>query len=149
MEREELIDALVKETRPRRRHGRHDDSGATVWGVLYYIHHHSDTEVNPSDLCAEFGVTTARITAVLNELENAGYIERRSSAGDRRRVCVYLTTAGTAHVEEHNLARRKDIEQLIDAVGEHDALVYLQVSQKLKEIRDAHHKCASGTEGSL
>jgi DNA-binding MarR family transcriptional regulator len=42
-------------------------------------------------LAAEAGLTTGAATALIDRLERAGYVERRSDRGDRRRVLVTPT----------------------------------------------------------
>jgi DNA-binding MarR family transcriptional regulator len=47
--------------------------------------------VTAGGLAAETGLTSGAITAVLDRLENAGFVERVRDGGDRRKVLVALT----------------------------------------------------------
>ena len=46
---------------------------------------------SPSDIAAGLGVTRATITGLLDGLQNAGYIMRRSDVSDRRALTIHLT----------------------------------------------------------
>lgn len=45
-------------------------------------------------LATHLGVMPSRLVAYLDELEEAGYIERRRNSGDRRQYSLYLTAGG-------------------------------------------------------
>jgi DNA-binding MarR family transcriptional regulator len=45
----------------------------------------------PTDLARLLGFTTGGVTTVLDRLERAGYVRRRPSSGDRRRLVVEAT----------------------------------------------------------
>ena len=49
---------------------------------------------SPSDLAADLAISPAGMTGRLDALERAGWIQRRASADDRRRVDVEVTKAG-------------------------------------------------------
>lgn len=48
------------------------------------------------DLRARLGVSRATVTIMLRRMEKRGFVERRRSDGDRRRVVVTITPAGYA-----------------------------------------------------
>lgn len=52
------------------------------------------------DLRARLGVSRATITVMLRRMEKRGFVERRRSDGDRRRVVVLITPAGYAAFEK-------------------------------------------------
>lgn len=51
---------------------------------------------SPSDLADDLGISGAGMTGRLDALERAGWIQRRPSADDRRRVEVEVTRTGAA-----------------------------------------------------
>ena len=53
-------------------------------------------QASPSALAADLEISNAGMTGRLDALEKAGWIQRRSSADDRRRVEVEITRAGAA-----------------------------------------------------
>jgi DNA-binding MarR family transcriptional regulator len=57
-------------------------------------------ELAAGDLVRQTMVTTGAITNRIDRLEERGLVERRSAAGDRRKVLVRLTPAGLQLVDE-------------------------------------------------
>ena len=56
--------------------------------------------VNQQDLAKRLYVTKGNISGLLDRLETAGLVERRSTAADRRQYEIYLTPAGRAAAEK-------------------------------------------------
>ncbi len=132
MDKEKLISEILYYTQKQHQHGRRHGSekGGRQDGsegrILKYLYLHSDN-VSPGDLCKEMGVTTARITAVLNHLEEEGLIIRRIDEHDRRRICVELTASGHKDVQNWNMKRRDELTDLVEEIGEEDAAAWLRV----------------------
>ncbi len=66
--------------------------------------------LSPTELAASAMITTGGMTARLDRLEQAGWIERRPDPGDRRGIRVHLTDPGRALVDEvqaSNLAQQR------------------------------------------
>jgi DNA-binding MarR family transcriptional regulator len=55
--------------------------------------------VSQQDLAKRLYVTKGNISGLLDRLENAGMVERRSTAADRRQYEIYLTPPGRAAAE--------------------------------------------------
>ena len=56
--------------------------------------------VSQQDLAKRLYVTKGNISGLLDRLEKAGLVERRSTASDRRQYEIYLTHAGRAAAEK-------------------------------------------------
>lgn len=56
--------------------------------------------VYQSTLCARLGVARSTIAVMLRRLEKLGFVERRRSDGDRRKIVVTITAAGYAAFEK-------------------------------------------------
>lgn len=56
---------------------------------------------SPSELAELLGLTRGALSARLGPMEDAGLITRTTDDGDRRRVHVRLTTAGSTALERH------------------------------------------------
>jgi len=73
--------------------------------VLLFLLHGQSAGLSPHELADRAGVTRATITGLLDGLERDGFIARRSSLEDRRKIAVVLTDLGrkTAHelFDEH------------------------------------------------
>ena len=70
---------------------------------------------SPTDLARDLGVSPAGMTGRLDGLEKAGWIQRRPSAEDRRRVGIEVTKAGAA-IWRSAMARRGDTENALVGV---------------------------------
>jgi DNA-binding MarR family transcriptional regulator len=65
---------------------------------------------SPTDLADELGVSGAGMTGRLDRLEQAGWVQRTTAPGDRRRVVVEVTRSG-AEVWRRAMAIRGSQEQ--------------------------------------
>lgn len=59
-----------------------------------------NTAVNPSKLCDVTGETRTNMTRIVDDLVARGFIKRRPSAEDRRRVVLTLTSKGEVLVKK-------------------------------------------------
>lgn len=72
---------------------------------------------SPSALAADLGISNAGMTGRLDALEKAGFIQRRASADDRRRVHVEATRNGMAvwrRAMDLRGAAEEDVLQVLD-----------------------------------
>jgi DNA-binding MarR family transcriptional regulator len=56
--------------------------------------------ISQQDLAQRLYVTKGNISGLLDRLERAGLVERRSTAADRRQYAIYLTPEGRAAAEQ-------------------------------------------------
>jgi DNA-binding MarR family transcriptional regulator len=54
--------------------------------------------MTPGQLATETGLTTGAVTALLDRLENAGYVRRERDREDRRRILIHPSERATAEV---------------------------------------------------
>jgi DNA-binding MarR family transcriptional regulator len=66
--------------------------------------------ISQVDIAARIQIDRATMMAITNSLAKRGYLERRSSAADRRRQSLHLTPSGAAA-----------LDQALAAVAEHEA----------------------------
>ena len=74
-----------------------------------------------TDLAASEGVTQPSMTAVVSQLEDAGFAERRSDPGDGRVVLVAISQAGRRHLWSVRRAGASVFTVLIDKLPEQEA----------------------------
>jgi len=101
--------------------------------ILHYLSHHQE-EVIAGDLSKALDVSTARIAAVLNRLEQKNYIVRNIDDIDKRKVYVSLTKTG----KEYLLASREQViklmAKLIEEVGEAKIYEHIMLHSRIKRI---------------
>ena len=101
--------------------------------VLAYISEH-EGNVIPSDISNAMGITSARIAATLNSLENKGLITRKIDVNDRRRIIIDLTDTGREKVIEQKKIMISFVTNMLKHLGEEDAKNYIRIMKKLAEI---------------
>ena len=72
---------------------------STSFLALAMIYSSEGSKLNPSDLSDALLSSRTNVTRLSDELTEAGWVERRSSTQDRRRVELSLTDAGTRLLE--------------------------------------------------
>lgn len=87
---------------------------ATQFGVLETLYHLG--ELNQTTIGEKLLVSKSNVVAVLDKLQELGYLTRRRCTEDRRVIWVNLTDAGRALVEEllpgHVLAIQNSLQTL-------------------------------------
>src|SRR5437870_7582499 len=73
-----------------------------------------------TDLAVSEGVTQPSMTAVVTQLEDLGFAERRRAPDDGRVVMVAVTRAGTQYLRSMRRAGASVFTALIDKLGEED-----------------------------
>jgi DNA-binding MarR family transcriptional regulator len=100
--------------------------------VLAYINRH-EGNVIPSEISNEIGISTARVAATLNSLENKGWITRMIDVNDRRKILVDITSEGKKQVENHFQMMTNTTAKMLEYLGEDDAKEYVRIMRKLGE----------------
>lgn len=88
-------------------------------------------QANPSDLAQDLGISNAGMTGRLDSLEAAGWIQRRTSPEDRRRVHVEATKAGV-EVWRRAMGLRGRAED--ELIGELSAEERTELARLLKKL---------------
>ena len=127
----EYMEILFK-MRKRKNEKQINDSLRGEHFVMTYIAHHGGSVI-PSEISNEMGISTARIAAALNGLEAKGLVTRRIDERDRRRILVELTSAGQAHVAEHEKMISDTMVRLLTGIGEEDAVELLRILKKIAD----------------
>ena len=93
-----------------------------------------ENETKPSWISREMNVSSARVAAALNNLEEKGWIVRRINKDDRRQILVEITAAGKIYIEKHWQLMMGQIVEVLKLLGEHDAKELLRIIKKVAEI---------------
>ncbi|MGD0197809.1 MAG: MarR family winged helix-turn-helix transcriptional regulator [Solirubrobacteraceae bacterium] len=71
-------------------------------------------------MCSIFGIDANNMVLLLNELEEAGHVERRRDPADRRRHIVELTAAGHGALAQAEDALEAIEDDVLAALGPED-----------------------------
>ncbi len=80
-----------------------------------------------SELSNRLQVTPAAVTHLINDLEEAGHVERVSDPADRRIVLLRPTTAGLQLMEVANAQFLEILKGLIEFLGEDDSREFIRL----------------------
>jgi len=101
--------------------------------VLYCIENKGGRTV-PSELSDMICVSSARVAAVLNSLEDKEFITRRIDTDDRRKIIVELTPKGAHYVEEFRKKQTEQMKDILMSLGEEDAEELVRLVGRLVEV---------------
>lgn len=90
--------------------------------------------LSSGELARRTGVTDARIANILKVLESKGYVERRPSSKDRRRVEVVPTSLGREVSDRRRLEGKRFVAEFLSDLGEQDAQDLVRVLGKVVEV---------------
>lgn len=91
-------------------------------------------EVTPGILSSELGVTTSRIAASLNSLENKGHIKRDISLKDRRKIIITLTDKGEKEAHKIKEFHINSIAFILTQFNNEDIKEIMRLTNKFEEI---------------
>jgi MarR family transcriptional regulator, organic hydroperoxide resistance regulator len=89
--------------------------------------------VSQQELATRLYVTKGNISGLIDRLAEAGLVERRSTANDRRQHAIYLTEAGRAIAERAIAVQRRWIASTLGRMAEPDLEA---LEAKLVALRD-------------
>lgn len=104
--------------------------------ILAYLQN-SKKEVTSGELSTGLKKTTARIANTLNTLEKKGLVVRIPDKKDRRKILVQITQEGIRYEEGRRHEALKNLTNLLEAMGEHDAQEHLRLVKKIHSIMES------------
>ncbi len=88
----------------------------------------------PGEISGEMNISSARVAAILNNLESKGFIERRIDKTDRRRILVELKKKGEEKAENHNKKVIVKIAEMLEMLGERDAGELVRITGRIVDM---------------
>ena len=108
--------------------------------IVSYLCEHPGERICQKDLESEFFVRGSTMATAISQLEQAGYVERRSDDGDRR-LKVVTPTDSAKRAYENISAHFKDMEQvLVRGISAEELSVYFNVVDKICNNLEAENK---------
>lgn len=98
--------------------------------VLNYLRHHEKI-IHPKELSEKMSVSTARIAALLNHMEEKRLILRAPDPDDSRQTIVRLTPEGEATIEKTRAEVIDHVAAMLRMLGADDAQAYIRIQQKI------------------
>ena len=123
-----------KKTKPNDFFNKVDDYEAGMRFVLIYLSENENVYAN--NIANVMGVSRARITVLLNKLENKGYIKKEVSATDKRIEVVSLTDSGFNYINQIKENILSLVIKLVDEIGIAEINSFLDTAAKIKKLLD-------------
>lgn len=98
--------------------------------VLNYLFTHQ-LQAHPTDLSRHMVVSTARIAALLNRMEEKGLISRWPDPLDNRQIIVSLSPKGEQAIEAFRKKVIRATANMLELLGPEDAQEFLRIQRKL------------------
>jgi len=102
-----------------------------------------------SALADRLAVHASTMTRMCNRLVTRGLVVRAPSAVDRREVVIALTTMGTSVVEGVMTARRRELDQVIDRIGDDDRLAVVVALNKFAQAAGEGPDAMNAPDGQM
>ena len=103
--------------------------------VLQYLSSNNN-QGYPKDISRALMLTTARIAAILKNLEKHNLITRTPDVLDNRQIVVRLTEEGVASISARKEKLVQATANMLEALGEEDAKAYVRILGKLVSIEN-------------
>jgi len=136
MDYEKLAEELLRNMNTLRKCMPQKQISESLRGETFALQYIAEREgyVIPSEISNEMGISSARIAAALNSLENKGFVTRQIDPSDRRRILVQLTPAGREQARKHRQLMLSAMANMLAYLGEGDAEEYIRITGKLAEM---------------
>jgi DNA-binding MarR family transcriptional regulator len=95
----------------RRRMGKDEPFSLTELSTLGSIRRQSG--ITPSELAAKEKVTNQSMSQIIKKLSDHGYIKKRRSQKDKRKMLLQITSGGREYVEHRLLKKREWLSKAI------------------------------------
>ncbi len=132
--RSAMVELFGAERRLRARDQAHGGLTNAQLRALLILDQHD--EVTAGELAKSADLNPASVTAMLDQLESRGIIERQRAHDDRRVCMVSLTPAGREVVKERRAAWHAMWEQRLGQFSDHELMAALSVLRTMTKVID-------------
>jgi len=90
--------------------------------------------LNVQQICEQLNISKPAVSQILNSLEKKGYIVRRISPGDRRRITVQATPEGLRVLEVSTTCYDQALQTLCERFGPGDIATLVTLLERLNQV---------------
>lgn len=110
------------------------DADRLVRGEMFALRYlFEEGSQTPGKISEKMNISTARTAKLLAVLEAKGFLVRVPDGADRRKSRVTLTEKGARHIAAHRKLFLRAVADMMEALGEHDALEYVRITRRVLE----------------
>ena len=92
-----------------------------------------EDQVTSSNLGERTQLDSATLTGILDRLEGAGLIERKSNPNDRRAILVCLTEKGSSITTEIRKAMEEGNEEFLEVLSEQEKMMLRELLKRVRK----------------
>lgn len=142
MDYRELARQLLMYMAALRKCGEHRKINESMQGETFIINMISlhGGDIQPGEISRHMGISAARITAALNNLEKKGILTRRINPENRRRILIELTDSGKEQAKQNYETLIERTSGMLSSLDMHDAAELVRIIGKLAETVPTHDK---------
>lgn len=118
-------------------HKKHNHGGHKA--ILFYLEKNGGNALS-GEISKATGISTPRLAYILKELEEEGFLTRKPSELDHRKVCVTLSECGKKHIEHKHVHTLKFLNKLFSQLSEQDIEAFFRILNIIKEIEDIENE---------
>lgn len=104
-------------------------SSGTFFALQYLMTH--QMTAHPKELSKGMSVSSARIAALLNQMEKQGLIVRTADPDDHRQTVISLTPEGMERIHQKRAEAVEAVARTLAELGPEDAEAYLRITAKI------------------
>ena len=104
-------------------------SSGTFFALQYLMNH--QMTAHPKELSKGMSVSSARIAALLNQMEKQGLIVRTADPDDHRQTVISLTPEGMERIHQKRAEAVEAVARTLAELGPEDAEAYLRITAKI------------------
>lgn len=105
--------------------------------VLKYISDH-EGKAYTNDISKVMDISTARVSMLINKLEERGFVSRQVSKTDARKTMIVITEKGEKFVKAMEESLIQSTMHLIDTIGIEELTEFLQIADKIRNAMRNH-----------
>ena len=100
--------------------------------MMLLKHQGKDEGLTQAQLSSMMLVNRANITALIDRMERAGFVERTSSPSDRRSNIIKLTASGEKLLEKIEPLYAKEVERIMAVLAESEQRILIGMLEKVR-----------------
>lgn len=105
--------------------------------VLNFLYRYKDQEIRVSDLSEALEMQLPNMTKLMNEMIDAGLVQKVRSNQDKRVVFIQMSEDGTRYFKDHVLVYREQLQKEFEEFNEEDCYTVIKM---INEIQKKLHK---------
>lgn len=110
---------------------------------LLYQYEDQGKKIHVSELSSALGMQLPNMTKLINEMTDAGLVQKVRSNEDKRTVFIQSTEKGTHYFKDHVLVYREQLQKEFEEFNEQDCYTMMKM---IKEIQKKINKVYAGKE---